>query len=92
MIGPSPENIARLDADWDADARAYAEAKERALDDFDRDLCGRDDTEHRLERLEATEETRRRDASTQARCERLGIIVARRMPVIHQRRCGRTGR
>ena len=95
MIGPTPENIARLDADWDADARAAAEA----LDDFYKTAvkeldegCTADDSERRLLALEAAEDQRRRDVSTRARCERLGIVVAKRMPVIHQRRCGRTGR
>lgn len=92
MIGPSPENIARLDADWDADARQYAEAKEAMSERYDRELTQPDDTERRLVALEAAEDQRRRDVSTRARCERLGIVVAKRMPVIHQRRGVRSGR
>lgn len=38
MIEPVPQNFARLDADWDADARAYAEEKQACLERLERDL------------------------------------------------------
>jgi hypothetical protein len=94
MVDPYPENVARLDVDWEDDVTS---AQEEAYDAMRKSVCDYKEEEPRADwqadeaQLEH-EDRRARDAQTDARCRRLGLIVAKRMPVIHQRRCGRTGR